>query len=124
MIRAISEKLLLKNVQIIIPDKGEFKENIGHWTKKLSEYQFRIGTVLEQDIYKLQNIIRLDQKFVILVLGRNASDFFIKVYHNIILTLNLIYILYLELFGVFTSHLLSLDYWDGIKRGLYDSHGF
>ena len=118
MIRAISEKLLLKNVQIIIPDKGEFKENIGHWTKKLSEYQFRIGTVLEQDIYKLQNIIRLDQKFVILVLGRNASDFFIKVYHNIILTLNLIYILYLELFGVFTSHLISLDYWDGIKRGL------
>ena len=76
MIRAISEKLLLKNVQIIIPDKGEFEENIGHWTKKLSEYEFRIGTILEQDIYKLQNIIQPDQKFIILVLGRNASDFF------------------------------------------------
>ena len=79
MIRAISEKMLLKNVQIIIPDKGEFEENIGHWTKKLSEYEFRIGTILEQDIYKLQNIIQPDQKFIILVLGRNASGFFTKV---------------------------------------------
>ena len=63
----------------IIPDKGEFEENIGHWTKKLSEYEFLIGTILEQDIYKLQNIIRPDQKFIILLLGRNASDLFSKV---------------------------------------------
>ena len=68
MIRAISEKLLLKNVQIIIPDKGEFEENTGHWTNKLSEYEYRIGTILEQDISKLQNIIQPDQKFIILVL--------------------------------------------------------
>ena len=79
MIRAVSEKLLVKNVHLIIPDKGEFNENIAHWTKKLSEYHVRIGTILEQDISKLQNIVRSDQKFIILVLGRNASDFFTRV---------------------------------------------
>lgn len=79
MIRAISEKLFVRNFQIIFPDKGELKKNFGNWTKKLSKYHVRIGAILEQDIYKLQNIIRSDQKFIILVLGRNASDFFTKV---------------------------------------------
>ena len=62
----------------IIPDKGEFEENFGHLTKKLSEYHVVLG-YWEQDSYKLQNTIRPDQKFIILVLGRNASDFSTKV---------------------------------------------
>ena len=79
MILGLSEKLLIKNVLIIATEEKDFKERVSFWTKKASKHDIKLGTISERDLPKLRTIGTQGGKYIIILVGKIASELFSKV---------------------------------------------